>query len=206
MATCNLSEINVRSAVLVDVRLFLTFVIDRFVLARAELNVEGDTPVDAMVIVSVDGLPASVIPEPATRVSVSVLLSATTVLAPILMVLNESDAEPPPPAEDMIIESVVGSAARVIFAPATRVSVSVLLSATTLLAPTVIVLNESDADPPPPEEAIVIVSVVGLAARIIFAPATNVRVSPLLSAKMLFAPTVILENVFVEYLASALAT
>ena len=153
MATCNLSEINVRSAVLVDVRLVLTFAIDAFVLARAELNVEGDTPVDAMVIVSVDGLPASVIPEPATRVSVSVLLSATT-----------------------------------------------------LLAPTVIVLNESDADPPPPEEAIVIVSVVGLAARIIFAPATNVRVSPLLSAKMLFAPTVILENVFVEYLASALAT
>ena len=64
----------------------------------------------------------------------------------------------------------------------------------------------SDIPPLPPVEVIVILSVDGLAARVIPEPATNVRVSPLLSAKMLFAPTVILENVFVEYLASALAT
>jgi hypothetical protein len=42
--TCNLAPIKVRSAVFVDVRFVLTLVIDKFVLARAELNTAKLTP------------------------------------------------------------------------------------------------------------------------------------------------------------------
>ena len=75
-----------------------------------------------------------VIPLPAANVKVSVAESATTSSCPETeIVLNT--LLPPPPEEAIVTESPDASVVRVIFEPATKVSVSLLESAATLLCP-----------------------------------------------------------------------
>ena len=83
-----------------------------------------------------------VIPLPAANVNVSVALSATTSLCPdTAIVLNVSLTEPLP-EEAIVTESPEAFVVSVMFEPATKVSVSLLESATTSLCPdTAIVPN-----------------------------------------------------------------
>lgn len=116
------------------------------------VNAVAPDAVTVLVIVTVS-VPSFVvieIPVPATKVSVSVLESATTEFCPATaMVAKLLDAEPPLAVELMVIASVAASVVIVMFVPATKVRVSVLESATTLLCPaTAIVVKLSEAVPP----------------------------------------------------------
>ena len=91
----------------------------------------------------------------------------------------------PPPNESMVIVWLLLSADIVALAPAINVNVSADTFATTLFSPcTAKVLNASltPLPPPPPEFVIVTESFPGSVVSVIPEPATNVRVSALLSA------------------------
>ena len=88
----------------------------------------------------------------------------------------------PPPLEAKVIVSLLAFVVIVILLPATKVSVSVAPSATTLLCPdTAIFLNASVTEPVA-VEVIVSVSVPGVVAKDIPLPAANVNTSVVLSA------------------------
>ena len=109
--------------------------------------VAPEVTVLVIVIVSVLLFVVICMPVPPAKVSVSVAESATTLLCPATAIVAKlSDAEPPP-ALLMVIVSVAASVVMVMFEPATKVKVSELESATTLLCPaTAIVAKLSDAD------------------------------------------------------------
>jgi hypothetical protein len=102
-----------------------------------------------MVTESVLALVVIVIPVPATRVKVSVLESATTFVCPATAMVVKLSEALPPPAAAMVMVSVPASVVMVMLDPATKVKVSELESATTLLCPaTAIVAKLSEALPP----------------------------------------------------------
>jgi hypothetical protein len=106
-------------------------------------------PVLVIVTVSVLALVVIVIPVPATSVKVSVLESATTFVCPATAMVVKLSEALPPPAAAMVMVSVPASVVMVMLEPATKVNVSELESATTLLCPaTAIVAKLSEALPP----------------------------------------------------------
>jgi hypothetical protein len=109
----------------------------------------------AIVTVSVPESVVIEIPVPAAIVRVSVAESAITELCPATAIVAKLSDAVPPPAAAIVIVSVPASVVIVMFEPATRVSVSVAESATTLDCPATAMVEKLS---PPPEPAAQVLS------------------------------------------------